>query len=130
MFRRRVSPAIAVNRLGPAEIIDDGRTGWLVEPDDVNQLADAIVAAVDDDSERARRGFAARMTAQARWGWPALGVQMARALDEACRAGTRPPSWREGAAPQRNRPSAAAAASTSLTRCEAVSTKASLISPP
>jgi glycosyltransferase involved in cell wall biosynthesis len=76
-------PAIAVDRLGPAEIIDAGRTGWLVEPDDVDQLADTIVDVLDDDLERVRRGRAARMTATASWGWPALATRMGRALDEA-----------------------------------------------
>jgi glycosyltransferase involved in cell wall biosynthesis len=76
-------PAIAVDRLGPAEIIDAGRTGWLVEPDDVDQLTAAIVAVLDDDLERVRRGRAARATASARWGWPALAERMAGALDEA-----------------------------------------------
>jgi glycosyltransferase involved in cell wall biosynthesis len=79
-------PAIGVDRLGPAEIIVDGSTGWLVKPDDVSQLADAIVAALDDDSERRRRGIAAHTTAGTRWGWPALARRMARALDEAHRA--------------------------------------------
>ncbi len=78
-------PAIAVNRLGPAEIIDDGRTGWLVRPDDRDELADTIVCALDDDPERLRRGRAAHSTATARWGWRALAVLMARALDEARR---------------------------------------------
>jgi glycosyltransferase involved in cell wall biosynthesis len=76
-------PAIAVDRLGPAEIIDDGRTGWLVEPDDGEQLTDAIVAVLDDDPERLRRGRAARVTAASRWGWPALAGQMAGALNDA-----------------------------------------------
>jgi glycosyltransferase involved in cell wall biosynthesis len=78
-------PAIAVNRLGPAEIIDDGRTGWLVDPDDRDQLTDAIVGALDDDPERHRRGRKARLTATARWGWPTLGGRMADALDDAQR---------------------------------------------
>lgn len=76
-------PAIGINRLGPAEIIDDGRTGWLIEPDDVNQLTDSIVAVLDDDRERLRRGLAARSSATERWGWPALARQMANALEEA-----------------------------------------------
>ena len=78
-------PAIAVDRLGPAEIVDDGRTGWLVRPDDIDELADAIVAVLDDDSERLRRGIAAHTTAGMRWGWPALARQMAQTLDEAAR---------------------------------------------
>jgi glycosyltransferase involved in cell wall biosynthesis len=81
-------PAIGVNRLGPAEIIDDGRTGWLVEPDDVNQLTDSIVSVLDDDPERLRRGLAARVSATERWGWPALAGQMADALDEAYLTGS------------------------------------------
>ena len=34
-------PVIAVDRFGPAEIVTDGETGWLVEPDDVGGLADS-----------------------------------------------------------------------------------------
>jgi glycosyltransferase involved in cell wall biosynthesis len=79
-------PAIAVNRLGPVEIIDDGRTGWLIEPDDVNALRDTLVAVLDNDHERRRRGLAARVTALAHWGWPALAEQMAGALGEAQQA--------------------------------------------
>jgi glycosyltransferase involved in cell wall biosynthesis len=78
-------PAIGVNRLGPAEVIDDGRTGWLVEPDDVEHLTEAIVAAVDDDPERRRRGLAAREAAALRWSWPALAGEMAHALEPAMR---------------------------------------------
>jgi glycosyltransferase involved in cell wall biosynthesis len=63
-------PAVAVDRLGPAEIVEDGRTGWLIEPDDVTGLADVLVAVLDDDAERLRRGSAARITAARRWGWP------------------------------------------------------------
>jgi glycosyltransferase involved in cell wall biosynthesis len=75
-------PAIAVDRLGPAEIIDHGATGWLVEPDDADQLTDAIVAAIEDAPERRRRGRCARNSAITRWSWPALAGRMADALDE------------------------------------------------
>ncbi len=77
-------PAIAVDRAGPAEIVDDGRTGWLVEPDDLDGLVAAIVDAVDDGPERAQRGLAARRDAQARWGWPGLAGSVADVLDAAC----------------------------------------------
>ena len=36
------TPVIAYRRGGPAEIVDDGRTGWLVEPDSVPGLIDAV----------------------------------------------------------------------------------------
>lgn len=75
-------PAIAVDRFGPADIVEHGRTGWLVEPDDVSALADAMVAAVRDGRERRRRGEAALTTARERWSWPVLAGRVAHVLDE------------------------------------------------
>ena len=78
-------PAIAVDRFGPREIIEHGRTGWLVPPDDERALADAMVAAVDDGEERARRGLAARRAASERWSWPALADDVVGVLEDASR---------------------------------------------
>lgn len=85
-------PAVAVDRFGPAEIVQDGRTGWLVPPDDEVALARALREAIDDGAERARRGAAARATALERWSWPALAARLAGVLDEvaATRAGASP----------------------------------------
>lgn len=80
-------PAIAVDRFGPAEIVDPERTGWLVEPDDEQGLADAIVAAVDGGEERARRGVAARRVARETWSWPALAHRVSGVLEEAVGVG-------------------------------------------
>jgi glycosyltransferase involved in cell wall biosynthesis len=44
-------------------------TGWLVAPDDVGVLADALVEAVDGHEERARRGAAALAAARATFSW-------------------------------------------------------------
>ena len=81
-------PPIAVDRFGPAAIVDDGETGWLVAPDDELALADAIVTAIDDGEERARRGIAARRAARERWTWPSLAGDVAQVLEEA--AGVKP----------------------------------------
>jgi len=70
-------PAIAVDAHGPGQIVDDGETGWLVEPDDEEALADVLVAAVTDDAERRRRGEAARTAVRERYSWPALAGQVA-----------------------------------------------------
>jgi glycosyltransferase involved in cell wall biosynthesis len=75
-------PAIAVDAFGPAEIVEDGRTGWLVPPDDEAALARALQACIDDDAERERRGAAARRTALERWSWPALAGRLANVLTE------------------------------------------------
>jgi glycosyltransferase involved in cell wall biosynthesis len=74
-------PVVAVDRFGPGEIVDDGETGWLVEPDDVGGLAAALLHAVDDPAERARRGARARAVAVERYGWPKLAERLARVLD-------------------------------------------------
>jgi glycosyltransferase involved in cell wall biosynthesis len=70
-------PAIAVDRGGPASIVDDPETGWLVEPDDAAGLAAAMVAAVNDGAERNRRGRRAREEALAHYSWDHLGTELA-----------------------------------------------------
>jgi glycosyltransferase involved in cell wall biosynthesis len=74
-------PVIAVDRFGPGEIVTDGETGWLVEPDNVGSLAAALIHAIDDPAERARRGTLARAAAVDRYGWPNLAERLAAMLD-------------------------------------------------
>jgi glycosyltransferase involved in cell wall biosynthesis len=81
-------PAIAVDRFGPAEIVEDGRTGWLVEPDDEASLAAALRDAIDRPDERARRGALARDAALERWSWPALAERLGAVLADAAEAAT------------------------------------------
>jgi glycosyltransferase involved in cell wall biosynthesis len=91
---------IAVDRYGPAEIVADRRTGWLVPPDDRDALAAAIVEAVEDPEERRARGEAARRDARTRFSWPALAGRLAEVLEEvaatpcAARPACGPPSRR------------------------------------
>ena len=70
-------PAIAVDSHGPAEIVEDGRTGWLVEGDDVEGLANALLEAVNRPQERRRRGLEAHEDVRARFAWPALAQEVA-----------------------------------------------------
>ncbi len=76
-------PAIAVDAWGPAEIVDDGETGWLVAPDDEDEMVDALVAAVNQGDERRRRAERAYATARARYSWPALAEGVTRVYEEA-----------------------------------------------
>jgi glycosyltransferase involved in cell wall biosynthesis len=75
-------PVIAVNRGGPASIVKDGKTGWLVEPEDGAGLACAMVEAVCSADERARRGAAARDDAMARFSWGEVGEKLGALLEE------------------------------------------------
>jgi glycosyltransferase involved in cell wall biosynthesis len=82
-------PPIAVDAHGPATIVDDGETGWLVPPDDEDALCEAIVELVSGDEERRRRGEAAYLAARERYSWPALIEGLAKVYDEV-REGRRP----------------------------------------
>jgi glycosyltransferase involved in cell wall biosynthesis len=75
-------PTIAVDRAGPAEIVDDPDTGWLVEPDDVRALAAAMVAAVNAPMERRLRGRRAHAEAVDRYAWETIGDDLAAVADD------------------------------------------------
>jgi glycosyltransferase involved in cell wall biosynthesis len=69
-------PAIAVDRLGPSDIVRPGQTGWLVAPDDEAALAGALGQALARPEERLRRGAAARRDVLVRFAWPALAERL------------------------------------------------------
>jgi glycosyltransferase involved in cell wall biosynthesis len=75
-------PPVAVDAHGPATIVDQGETGWLVPPDDEDALAKAMLEAATDDDERRRRGEAAYREARSKYSWPALAERLARVYDE------------------------------------------------
>jgi glycosyltransferase involved in cell wall biosynthesis len=70
-------PVIAVDRGGPAAIVDDPDTGWLVPPDDVEALAAAMVEAVNDPDGRALRARRARDEVVDRYAWRQIGARLA-----------------------------------------------------
>jgi glycosyltransferase involved in cell wall biosynthesis len=76
-------PAIAVDAHGPATIVDDGDTGWLVPADDEDAMAEALVEAVNDESELRRRGEAAYSAARERYSWPSLVESVAEVYEAA-----------------------------------------------
>src|SRR3954454_14665701 len=76
-------PALAVDAHGPAPIVDDGETGWLVPPDDQDALVEALVEVVDGDDERRKRGEAAYKAARERYSWPSLVEGVAHVYEEA-----------------------------------------------
>lgn len=53
-------PCVVTRVGGNAEVLDDGRTGWLVPPHDPDALAAALAHALGDRAEAARRAAAAR----------------------------------------------------------------------
>jgi glycosyltransferase involved in cell wall biosynthesis len=75
-------PSVAVDAHGPATIVDDGSTGWLVPPDDEEALRSALEEVVNDPDERRRRGEAAYREARSKYSWPALVERLARVYEE------------------------------------------------
>lgn len=72
-------PVIAVGRGGPATIVDDSGAGWLIEPDRP-ALSAAILTAVTQGGERARRGKRAREHALANYAWSRIGSALAQVI--------------------------------------------------
>jgi glycosyltransferase involved in cell wall biosynthesis len=70
-------PVVACNAHGPAEIVRDGETGWLIPPDDEQALAAAISQAVTNPHERRRRGERAAGDAHEHYGWHAVAARIA-----------------------------------------------------
>ena len=82
-------PAIAVDRGGPADILDHRATGWLIAPDDKAALIEAMVAAVNDPGERRRIAKAARAEAIRSYAWGPIGAELAEVVRETARRHTR-----------------------------------------
>jgi glycosyltransferase involved in cell wall biosynthesis len=75
-------PAIAAESFGSRAIVEDGNTGWLVPPDDEVGLIEALVEAVNDESERRRRGRLAWEAVRIRYSWSSVAGAVAQVLDE------------------------------------------------
>lgn len=58
-------PVVASRAGGLAEILEDGRTGWLVPPGDADTLTTSLLARLESEPERRAVGAAARQAAQA-----------------------------------------------------------------
>ena len=74
-------PVVACAAHGPAAIVADGKTGWLVPPDGVDALSDALVTAASDREERRARGERAYAESR-RYGWPAITRRLASLYEE------------------------------------------------
>ncbi len=79
-------PVVAFRRGGPAEIIEDGRTGRLVPPDDVAAMAAAVADLLLATTRREQCGQAGRTRAIASFGVAEMVRRVESAYDRARRA--------------------------------------------
>lgn len=80
-------PVVATEGGGPSEIIDDGRTGVLVAPGDVDEITRAVVGLLRDPGRRALIADNARQAARSRFS----ADRMARSMAEVYRSVARLP---------------------------------------
>jgi len=78
-------PVVATSVSAIPEVIEDGRTGWLVPPGDGERLAATVAAALADPAERARRGRAGRQRLDGRFGLERMIDEVLAAYAEARR---------------------------------------------
>ena len=74
-------PVVACASHGPAAIVADGKSGWLVPPDGVDALTDALLAAASDCEERRARGERACAESR-RYAWPTIAHRLASLYEE------------------------------------------------
>ena len=78
------TPVLATEVFGLPELIEDGETGWLCAPRDIEALADSLDRALSSSpAERARIGAAARVLVQERHSLPEYGRQVGDLLTQA-----------------------------------------------
>jgi glycosyltransferase involved in cell wall biosynthesis len=82
-------PVIAAEAHGPAEIVADGRTGWLIRPDDEEALVEVLVSAARGEEERRVRGRRAQ-TESRRYGWAEIARRFASLYEELLASSPRP----------------------------------------
>jgi glycosyltransferase involved in cell wall biosynthesis len=74
-------PVIACRAHGPAAIVADGRTGWLVPPDDEDALVDVLATAASNPEERRVYGSHA-LAESRRYDWPVVARRFAALYEE------------------------------------------------
>jgi glycosyltransferase involved in cell wall biosynthesis len=78
-------PAITSTSGGLAELVLDGKTGFLVPPNDVDALADSMVTMISDDENRRHMGVCAFWENKRRFDEPIVVDQVAAILTKVAR---------------------------------------------
>ncbi len=80
------TPVVATSAGGAKELVEAGKTGWLVAPGDVRELAAAINACIEQPEQSARMAKAAKAQATQRFDVVAINQQIAQLLRQAVKS--------------------------------------------
>jgi glycosyltransferase involved in cell wall biosynthesis len=76
-------PVVASAIGGLAEVVEDGVTGLLVSPADVNQLSNSLLAFLKDKQRSRTMGERGQMLVETKFGWPEIARKTAAVYAEA-----------------------------------------------
>jgi glycosyltransferase involved in cell wall biosynthesis len=79
-------PVIATRVGGLSEQVEDGVSGWLVPPENVDALADAIREALTQPAQARLRGQALKARYEKQFGWEEISLQVVKSLELARQA--------------------------------------------
>jgi glycosyltransferase involved in cell wall biosynthesis len=79
-------PVVSTNRGGPSETIVDGKTGYLVPPNDPVTLSQRVIELLRDAKLRQHMSAAGRARVERQFSAQANGEQFTRKLDEILKA--------------------------------------------
>lgn len=99
-------PVVTTDVSGIAEVVENGRTGWLVQPHNPVMLADAIAYVLSHDTETARVAAYARERVEAEFSLAASAQRVHDALRRAVTCGAAKAWKAEGAQALRGEPNA------------------------
>ena len=71
-------PVVALDSGGAPEVVEDGVTGFLVEPGDMDGLTSKLLALLEDPKRRQRMGAAGRQRVEAHFTTPRMAADTAR----------------------------------------------------
>ncbi len=66
---------------GLPDVVEDGKTGYLVPPEDDNALAEAVIKVLQDPEAAQRMGEYGRHLVETRFAWRVLAERMKRAFE-------------------------------------------------
>jgi len=79
------TPAIAVDSGGPREVIKDGKTGFLVQPNNINQLAEKIIELLENKNRVLEMGEDGRKNVEENYTWEKVAEKVEKIILKHCK---------------------------------------------